>query len=92
MLQAVLPLCPNKPSFFLDPLALGPSGPRASGSKLHKELLKLKMALQVEINILKKQIEICIQSKDCQPSWWQVVDDFKIQVSKICMNIQTENM
>ena len=37
MLQAVLPLCPNKPSAFitLDPLALGPSGPHTSGSKLH---------------------------------------------------------
>ena len=37
MLQAVLPVCPNKPSVFVKfrPLALGPSSPHASGSKLH---------------------------------------------------------
>ena len=43
MLQTVLPLCLNKPSIFiildffisLEPLALGPSDPHASGSKLH---------------------------------------------------------
>ena len=35
MLQAVLPLCPNKPSVFITFRPACPSGPNASGSKLH---------------------------------------------------------